>query len=130
MIEQGIRAILLADSDVLALVKTRIYPGVLPQNPTYPCVTIWPITQDDNVTLRAIPDLKWSRLQVDSWAATYAAMMALNEKVFTALANRTGTPTGYDVRSIVPLVGGRYVYEDSIDKHRRSRDFGIWWKTT
>lgn len=130
MIEQGIRAMLIADSDVVALVGTRIYPGILPQGPSYPCISIWPISQNDNVTLRTLPDLKWSRLQIDSWAQTFAAMMDLHEKVFTALANKTGTPSGYDIRSIVPLIGGIYVYEDSVDKHRRSRDFGIWWKTT
>lgn len=130
MIEQGIRAMLLDDSAVANIVATRIYTGVLPQSPTYPCVSIWPISHDDNVTLRTLPALKWSRLQIDSWADTYAAMMDLHGKIFTALANQTGTPTGYDIRSIVPLIGGLYTYEDSVRKHRRSRDFGIWWKTT
>ena len=129
MVESGIRAVLVANATVAAIVGTRVYCGYLPQGVTYPCITIMPITQDDNVTLYTLPALKWARLQIDSWAATYAAMMTLHNAIFTALANQKFTPTGFDIRSIVPHPGGQYFYEDVIEKHRRTRDYGVWWKT-
>ena len=80
-LESGVRYVLTDDTDVAALVGTRVYSGILPQNPTYPAVTIQPITEDDNNTLASRPALRWARLQIDAWAETYAGAKDLHDKV-------------------------------------------------
>lgn len=129
-IEAGIRAVLIADTAVKAIVVARVYAGHLPQAVTYPCILLAPITEEDNVTLNSLPALKWHRLQIDVFADTYAAMQDLHDKVSAALSLKTYTPTGYAIKSITPQTGGFYRYEPEIEKHRRSRDYGIWWQKT
>lgn len=127
-IEAGIRAVLIADTAVKAIVVDRVYTGNFPQAPTYPCILLTPITADDNVTLASLPALKWHRIQIDVFAGTYAAMQDVHDKVSAALSLKTHTPTGYAIKSITPQTGGFYRYEPEIEMHRRSRDYGIWWQ--
>ena len=129
-VEAAVRASLVANSGVLAMVSNRVYVGILPQGVVFPCVLIYPVTQNDDPTINSIPTTKWARLQIEAWADTYAAMQSLHDAINTALAGQSLTPTGYALESITPLTSGRYTYESEVEKHRRSRDYGIWWKTT
>ena len=124
-LESGVRYVLTDDTDVAALVGTRVYSGILPQNPTYPAVTIQPITEDDNNTLASRPALRWARLQIDAWAETYAGAKDLHDKVRAALNGQSYSLTGVDLKSIVSQTGGQYFYEPSVEVHRRSRDYGF-----
>ena len=126
MIEAKIRAILAATTAVTTMVSTRIYAGILPQNPTYPAITIQPITYDSSNTLKGSGNLQWDRLQIDAWGETYASTDGVYKAVITALNGKQFTGTGYRIGSCNVQAGGRYRYEDSTKIHGRSVDFGIW----
>jgi hypothetical protein len=126
-LESGVRYVLINDAGVLALVGTRVYSGILPQDPTYPAVTIQPITENDNNALASLPALRWARLQIDSWAETYAEAKDLHDKICVALNGQTYNPSGVRIGSIVAQTGGQYSYEPSVGVHRRTRDYGFWY---
>lgn len=130
MIEDKVRAILAATSAVTDLTSTRIYVGILPQSPTYPAITIQPITHDPSNTLATAGDLKWDRLQIDCWGATYASCDTLYRAVTTALNIQQFTGTGYRIGSCSIQTGGGYRYEDSTKIHGRYFDLGIWYELT
>jgi len=130
MIESKIRAILAATSAVSAIVGTRIYTGILPQSPTYPALTIQPISYNADNHLTAPGGLQWDRLQIDAWGSTYAATDALYQAVVAALNGKSFSGTGYRLGSVIVQVGGGYQFEDSVKVHRRHFDAGIWFELT
>ncbi len=93
-ISDGLRAHLLADASIAALVATRIYPLRLPQKvPT-------PLT--GAIVLQRISSIRWAhlrgqgalarpRFQVDSWAQTYDGAVALGTLVRSRLEGYQGT---------------------------------------
>lgn len=69
-------------SDVAALVGNRVYPIILPQDPTLPAITYQIISQTPtggNIHLHNM------RLQVDCWSTSYAGADGLAAKVIAAL---------------------------------------------
>jgi hypothetical protein len=130
MIEAKIRAILAATTAVSTLVGTRIYVGILPQDPTYPALTIQPISYNPDNHLTAPGDLQWDRLQIDAWGVTYAAADGLYRAAITALNGKAFTGTGYRIGSVIVQVGGGHQYEESVKVHRRHFDVGVWFELT
>jgi hypothetical protein len=128
MIEAALRSMLLADDEVEEIVGTRVYVGRLPQNPTYPAITLEPVTLNDNNTLRAPGDLRWARIEVNAWAASFAEVNDLTQAINAALNVQSGEHEGMDIRSCTSMVGGRYFYEDTVKAHRRLRDYGVWYR--
>lgn len=68
-------------SGVSALIGTRCYPLMLPQRPTLPAMTYQVISR---VQRESEPCVQQIRVQVDSWAATYAGAQALAAAVRAA----------------------------------------------
>lgn len=58
---------LLAISALTALVSTRVYLDKLPQQPTYPCVRVTLISEQEDYHLRG-GGMKTARVQVDAFA--------------------------------------------------------------
>jgi hypothetical protein len=92
----AVRTRLLEDATVATLVGTRIYPGRLPQSPTLPAVVYNEISpgqfmcNDSGLSRSSRP-----RIQLDVYAATYAAAHDLVEKIDARLAG-IGGPAGSD----------------------------------
>lgn len=59
---------------IAALVATRVYPTLLPQNPTYPAISYQRIS---NTPQLGSTDLRETRYQIDCWGRTYASAQAL-----------------------------------------------------
>jgi hypothetical protein len=129
-IEEAVRSILASDSAIAALVDTRVMCGWLPQDPTYPAVTIFPVSEDENEAVNDTRAKRYARLQVDVWAPTYAGAKALADLVVDALHGQSHTLTGIEIGASSAITGGMYMYEDSVAVHRRSRDFGFWFIET
>lgn len=127
MIEAKIRSILIANEAVGALISKRVYVGILPQKPTYPALTIQPITHNPDNDLAGPGDMQWDRLQIDAWGNTYAAAAELYKAVIDALNGKKFNGTGYTASIIVPPSGG-YGYEPSVGIHRRYFDIGVWFE--
>src|SRR4030042_5808294 len=69
---------------LIALTSTRIYPLILPQSPTLPAVTYQRIDGPRESRFGADP-VAHPRIQVDSWAKTYAGVKAVAPQVRGAL---------------------------------------------
>lgn len=63
-----VRAYVLADADVTALLGTRLYPDMLPQKVTYPAGVIQAIDIVRPNTLRNVATLARARIQIDVYA--------------------------------------------------------------
>lgn len=69
----ALRAFLLADAAIAAVIGTRLYPVVVPQGAAYPAVTIRRISGERYAVLRGPASLVRPRLQIDAIAAGAAA---------------------------------------------------------
>jgi hypothetical protein len=129
-IEEAVRSILADDDSIKALVSTRVMCGWLPQGVIYPCVTIYPVSEDENEAVNDTRRKRYARLQIDVWAETYAGAKALADLVVDALHTETFSLTGIEIGASSALTGGQYMYADAVKMHRRSRDFGFWFVET
>lgn len=126
MIHEAIRTRLTAVSAVTALVSTRVYPNLLPQNPTLPALVYQRIDERRENAMGADPGVVRARVQVSAWAQTYTAARGAAEEVRKALQRYRGTPSGSgteildafveDVRDMDPeLVDGILLQRVDVD---------------
>jgi hypothetical protein len=123
----AVRAVLITDTAVKALLVARVYPKMLPQAVTYPAATLELITDDPQNTLSAPGTLKWARVRVNAWGLTYAAAEGLAKKIETALNFKKGSFAGTEIRSVDPQ-GLRDFYEPAVEAYYHSQDFAIYYK--
>lgn len=109
---------LAADSGVSTLVSTRIYPVILPQDPTVPAISYQQISnteQDGTSTIRE------TRYQVDCWDDDFAGVESLADAVRAALEEWTDTDQTPRVK-MCRVVGGYHDYENDTALYRNSID--------
>lgn len=125
MIEAAIRAHLIADAGLAALVGARVYPLQLPQRPTLPAVTYQhistlPTQHRDNPYAHH----ERSRYQFDCWAGDYDSTLAVRAALAAAMGTLAQTD---DLRIDVALLQGK---RDNIDtaagRWRATMDYFIW----
>lgn len=90
MIEQDLRTYLLGLAPIATLLGTRIYPARLPQGVTLPAVTYQRIAGINEVTHDGAENLSRARIQIDVWADTYGAMVAIAKAIRAALSGYRG----------------------------------------
>lgn len=106
----------------------RVYPEVLPQNPTYPAVTYNII---DNVPTHCMgrdAAITRTRVQVDSWGVSYADAHTLANEVAARLSRYKGAVEGVIVSDCL-LDNATDVYEDDAQARRVSHDYTILWES-
>ena len=115
------RALLTADATVTALVGARIYPGKLPQSPTFPAVRCTVISDAGLPSLGGNTSGKQNgRLQVDCYAKTYDGAQSVGNAVSAVLAS-------YSTPSLTSLqVSRRDLYEDQTELFGVSIDLSLW----
>lgn len=94
MIGKALRARLTSHAGTSALIGSRVYPLRLPQGPTYPAVRYQVIGAPRVHAMGADTGQVDARVQVDSYAETYAGAQALAEQVRLALSRWEGTAGG------------------------------------
>jgi hypothetical protein len=120
MIENKLFKHLSTVNGVSTLISSRIYPVVLPQHPTYPCVTYSRVAGNrENDVSSGYCGLENVIIQVDAWAPTYDQVASLSSAVITAMCASTS------FSCIAPNSPIDY-YEDEIQIYRRTIDFSIW----
>ena len=92
MIEQALQVYLKADTNVAALVSTRVYPGLAPQNAALPYITYERISTQRMMTHDGQNGLIGPRIQIDCWASAYSGAKTLADKVRLAI---NGYKTAY-----------------------------------
>jgi len=119
MIEQKIYTVLTTSTGISALVGSRIYPIVLPQNPTYPAITYQRVGGRRFNSLNGYSELENPIIQIDVWGGTHAAVIDLGDRIITALHGST-------VLKATAPNSPLDIYEDEISVYRRSIDISVW----
>jgi hypothetical protein len=103
------------------LVSNRVYPIIMPQNPTLPAVVYTRITNTPINVLGHQPTLDQVRVQIDVWANTYKESKTLAKSVRNAMETASFSATlQSDDESYEPETGlyrvssDYYVYERGV----------------
>lgn len=124
--EGALRARLLADAAVAALVAERVYWVGRPQGGTLPDVTLQVITDGREQDMKGFVGLQQTRVQIDSRATSYGQAKALAEAAISALV---GAGTFYGVRFERAEVEGPIDLPERTETqfiHRKSFDLLAW----
>ncbi len=116
--EIAVRAHLVADPTVSALVGTRVYPLVLPQGVAYPAIRYQRIDTPRTYSKAGYEGDSRPRLQIDCWATGYMDAKRLAEAVRAAMeryphAVCEDEQDGYEPEPAPPV-------------YRRMLEFRIW----
>jgi hypothetical protein len=90
MIEQGLTALLAANTTLTGLIGPRLYPVLVPEGSAFPCVSYQDISATSDYTL-AGAETQNKRIQFDVWATTYAQCKAVTKALRNALTGYSGT---------------------------------------
>jgi len=90
-----------ATSAVTALVSTRIYPDMAPQNATFPYIVFQKLNTSPTDTKEGVSPLDKLLVQVDCYSNNYDNAHALAAAVRTALDRYAGTINGHVVDKII-----------------------------
>lgn len=128
VLEEGIAAFLIADAAIGAVVADRIYPMMIPQGATIPCLTYQRISTPRITThdsSGSTGDLAHPRFQFDAWAETQKSAKAISDVLRGVLHGKTGAMGGVTIRAAladneVPE------YVPDIELYRSRSDYIIW----
>ena len=97
-------------TDLTALVSTRIYPRVAPQNAAFPYVIFFQVSNPGMHAMGNDPNIQAPRWQVSSWADSYSSVRSVAKQVKAALKDYTGTMGGSSGIEVQ-----RIFYENEVD---------------
>lgn len=126
---------LAANAAVLALVSTRIYPLVAPQQASLPFLAYRRV-QTDHVQTKSKTqdDLARARVEIRCVASSYSAVRTLADKVRIALHGYAGTVGDYTIRGVIDegeYDSGELPPDGSdVPRHVVVNDYGVWFTET
>jgi hypothetical protein len=122
-IEELIYTAVTGNAGIAALVSTRVYPMMLPQEPTLPAITYQRISTPRVTAHDGGTGLEYPRFQFDVYAATYAGARAL-AKLLVALFNakKSAVTTG----TVTFVESDRDNYDPDTGVFRRMVDVVLW----
>lgn len=123
-IEQAVCWTIRQDPSVAALAAGRVYPVAMPQRTEYPCVSYAVVSRTRLRVFGGVGGMCASRIQVDSWDATYAGAKALAAAVRGALDTFHGGMSPRTV-GVCELLTEADVYEEDAEVYRVIQDFRI-----
>ncbi|AMK19333.1 tail completion protein gp17 [Sphingobium sp. MI1205] len=123
----GLRARLLADSGVAAIVGTRVSWLERPQGAALPAITLQVISDPRPQHLKGLDGARGTRVQLDCWAASFAQALALARAAIATLQ----PPTTIEGKKFgnARIDGQRDLGETAAGGafvHRQSVDLFIW----
>ena len=123
MIQEVLRAKLIAHEDLYNLVKERIYILKLPQNPTYPAITYFRVSSPRHHDI----DVSYPRFQFDSWASTYEEARNVANEIRKAIQREKGLWNGIKIIQVVYL-NEVEMYENDTKIYHIVTDFQILYR--
>lgn len=108
-----------------ALVGSRIYPNIIPQNSTYPCIIYGRVAAEHFHCMEGSSGLVAETYQIDIFATSKSSAEAIAEQVRLALQGYRGTSAGVAVNGVL-LTDTRDDYSDVARLFNVSHDFKIW----
>jgi hypothetical protein len=100
VIEDALRAVLVADADVSALAFERVWPIRLPQSATLPAVVYQRVSTIGAIALDSPVGPTRSRVQLSAWAATFGQARQLGEAMVAALSGYRGEAGGEELQLV------------------------------
>jgi len=110
---------------LIALTSTRIYPIILPQNPTLPAVTYQRTDGPRESALGAEMGLAHPGIQIDSWGKTYASAKAVATQARAALQRWSSEATDPVVLDCL-LESDGDEYEPGANIYHVRQDWTVW----
>lgn len=117
-IDEVVRAILIANAGVSAIVGTRIFPVSLPLDCVLPALAFFKASNNYK-QIAGVP-----RFQISCFAEDYLQCQTLKQAVETALDGYSGTSSGIDIIRIIP-VSAPDLYEPEPGVYHIPYDFKI-----
>jgi hypothetical protein len=124
-IEADLRTHLVNDSDVSAIVGSRVYPMRLPQGFDLPAISYQRVSGDRSKDLQGSTGHTEPRIQIDCWAKSYGEIKNLAEKLRLSLDRFTGDLGGGQYVHHVSLEGERDMFEEETEILHVSQDYMI-----
>jgi len=126
MIEKAINTLMENDAGIGALAGNRIYPVILPQNATQPCITYQRDGSERSSTFNSGQiDFVGATFQIDAWGESYSAARTLGDAIRSALMNYSGTVASVAINNI-RMIADLDQYEDEPKLYRHSMSFIVW----
>ena len=133
-LEEGLVSYLSAYAGLTAIISTRTYHIIIPQELALPCLTFQRIstaTTHTHQTSGAAGDLAQARVQFDGWALTYAVAKSIIDQVRAALNGKTGeigtAPNAYTIRASL-VEDESPEYDPETEYYRCRSDYLIWYQ--
>lgn len=111
--EEDLRALILADAGVTALVGTRVSWDERPQGSAVPAIVLWLISQPIDYDLGGAITLVETRVQADCWGRTKASAKATARALAALLSGYSGEQGGTRFQGVFQ------------DNARDTRDFTV-----
>lgn len=110
---------------VSGLVGSRIYPVKLPQDPTYPALTYFRVSGLRHSVMCNDTGIVEKRIQISSWADSYAGVNALAEQVRDAMQRTSGTFAGVEIIDTFMDGDGPEIWEDEVSAYQAITDCNV-----
>lgn len=127
--EKVIRDRLNSHAGVNALVAGRIYPLLLPQEPTYPAITYRRVASSRIQSVHSDPGMARVQIQVTCWALSYDSVRSVTEQVRLALERYGTAVTGTTLSGLtvydIYMGSEADSYEPEIDAFASSVDYTV-----
>lgn len=124
-IHGAIRALLAADTAVVAIVSTRIYPHHIPLEAALPAITIHEISgPEDAITGHGYP-----RFQISCWSLTFEQAQNMKKAVKDCLNRYKGIASGNHIKQIT-FMGSLDDYDPESRIYHIPLDFQVIHYTT
>lgn len=111
-IESELVTQLKADATLTALVDTRIYPLMAPQNVVNPYMTYQVVSDTSNQCYSGVTYQNDTRFQIDCWSAKYSQVKAIKEAVLNAIE---GFKSSYSISVMDDYEPDTKLYRQLID---------------
>lgn len=122
ILETKIYSVLSGNTTVSAITSARIYPVVMPQNPTFPAITYQRVSADHITDLSGFSNLENAHILINIWATRYDTAKELAEDVHVAMDNSTAFKC-----SLSNDLDG---YDHETELYFVSQDYSCWDRTT
>lgn len=129
MIEKALRAILIADADINAIVEGRFYPLHLPQDAALPSLVYERVSTKPTYSYQGDSGLDRARFQIDACAADPEEAFTLGGLVEKRLSGLRTHAQGHDIEIFFENATDAHEtgYENLAEIYRRIMDFYVWY---
>lgn len=126
MIDANLYTFLAAQSAITNVTGTRIYPEILPADPTFEAITFRADYHDIDNVFGGSTNFCRSDYYIDAWAETHAEAIALAKLIRDNLKDVSGAFGGITIQEVFITMGPQTVFEDSVEAYRTTQMFSIW----